>query len=264
MLILSIETSGKNGGVALARGDGNAFDLVGEAAIGAGQYSAELIPRIVELLGRAKIAKHDLDGFAVASGPGSFTGLRVGIATVKALADTLQKPVAAVSVLEAIAVAALRAQANLAANDPDAKERKLRRERITALLDAGRGEVYVGEYAVNFLVHGKRSEILRSLSPIREMLVPGTDIAALNRDTDGDPLSFTSPDERIADALREQGISIMAVERPGARDIARLGIIQLVRGQAAPVADFDANYIRRSDAEIFSLPKIQGPRAAEN
>lgn len=258
MLILAVETSGKNGGVALARGDGTSVHLLGEAAIGTGQYSAELMPRIVELLARAKIGKHELDGFAVASGPGSFTGLRVGIATVKALADTLQKPVAAVSVLEAIAAAAQQAQTHLAASDPDAKERQLQQAHIAALLDAGRGEVYVGEYAVDFLDRGKRSQILRSLTPVREVLVPFTELTVLNPVAADDPLALATPDERIADALRQQGMSVIAIERPGARDIARLGITQLVRGDAAPVADFDANYIRRSDAEIFSLPKIQG------
>ena len=70
-----------------------------------------------------------MDGFIVVSGPGSFTGLRVGLATVKGLCEVLRKPLATVSMLEALAITYGRPGEN-----------------VTAVLDAGRGEVYVGEY----------------------------------------------------------------------------------------------------------------------
>jgi tRNA threonylcarbamoyladenosine biosynthesis protein TsaB len=257
MLILAVETSGKNGGVALARGDAKKFELLGEAPIGTGQYSAELMPRIVELLERARVSKSDVDGFAVASGPGSFTGLRVGIATVKALADTLQKPLAAVSVLEAIAQRAREAQLEIAANDPEARERKLQREHTVALLDAGRGEVYVGIYIIDQFAHGKHGQRGEVRRIVRELLLPFDDLLQNLPQLAPQPLAIATPDEKIAELLREQNVSVIAVERPGARDIARLGIEKLARGEAAPVAELDANYIRRSDAEIFSLPKLQ-------
>ena len=74
-------------------------------------------------------AKSDIDGIAVVDGPGSFTGLRVGLSTVKALCEVLGKPLAAVSMLEALAVTYGEEG-----------------QQITAVLDAGRGELYVGEY----------------------------------------------------------------------------------------------------------------------
>ena len=259
MLILAVETSGKNGGVALARGDGNQFELLQESPIGAGQYSAELMPRIVELLETARISKNDLDGFAVASGPGSFTGLRVGMATVKGLADTLQKPLAAVSVLEAIAATAQAAQGPNTADERAERERNLQRETMVALMDAGRGEVYVGLYGLEFRMrqHGPRSQGMGGLTPVTELLLPFEQVPERIGRLAPEPLTIATPDEKIAAWLRGQEVSVLTVPRPGARDIARLGVEKLARGETEPVADLDANYIRRSDAEIFSLPKLR-------
>jgi tRNA threonylcarbamoyl adenosine modification protein YeaZ len=68
-----------------------------------GAFSAQLMPQIAALLEKHGQSKHDLGAFVVASGPGSFTGLRVGLAAMKALAEALQKPIVAISVLEAVA-----------------------------------------------------------------------------------------------------------------------------------------------------------------
>ena len=65
-------------------------------------FSAQLIPEVAALLTKHGFARDDIDGFVVASGPGSFTGLRVGLAAVKALAEVLEKPIAAVSLLKAL------------------------------------------------------------------------------------------------------------------------------------------------------------------
>src|SRR5437773_2781133 len=106
MLILAVDTSGRNGGVALARDDAQAFKMLASAPLAGGSYSAQLVPQIAALLEEQKLTLDHIDAFAVAAGPGSFTGLRVGLASVKALAEISNKPIAAVSVLEAIAAAA--------------------------------------------------------------------------------------------------------------------------------------------------------------
>src|SRR2546430_2702651 len=131
MLLLSADTSGKFGSIALARGsDGGDCDVMEVVPLAGGTFSAQLVPQIAALLGKHGLRKEDIGGLVVASGPGSFTGLRVGLAAIKALAEILGKPIAAVSLLEAMARTS-GAQG-----------------RVTSLLDAGRGEVYVGEYEI--------------------------------------------------------------------------------------------------------------------
>ncbi len=132
MLLIAIDTSGRNGSVALCRGDADGFETLQLTTLDGGTYSAQLMPTIADLLHQNGLDKAVLDGFAVVSGPGSFTGLRVGLATVKGLCEILQKPLATVSMLEALALT------YGSAGQP-----------VTGLLDAGRGEAYVGEYEVS-------------------------------------------------------------------------------------------------------------------
>ncbi len=123
MLILAVDTSGRRGSVALCRGNANMFEVLAQAELEGGTYSARLVPCISELLNQCGCAKSDIDGIAVVDGPGSFTGLRVGLSTAKALCEVLGKPMAAVSMLEALAVI-YGEEGN----------------QVTAVLDAGRGE----------------------------------------------------------------------------------------------------------------------------
>src|SRR5260221_2667149 len=102
-MLLAVDTSGREGSLALVRVGESAVEMVEEIALAGGVLSAQLIPKIAALLEKHKYSKSDLAGFAVVSGPGSFTGLRVGLAAIKAMAEILRKPIAAVSLLEAIA-----------------------------------------------------------------------------------------------------------------------------------------------------------------
>src|SRR5208282_3885213 len=102
MLMLAIDTSGKNGSIALARVTPGQSDVetIEVVPLAGGAFSAQLVPQIAALLEKLGYSKSDLGAFAAASGPGSFTGLRVGLAAIKALAEALQKPIVAVSLLE--------------------------------------------------------------------------------------------------------------------------------------------------------------------
>jgi len=138
MILLAADTSGKNGSIALARvsesairpHEANLVEIVEVVSLEGGTFSARLVPQISALLEKHGLTRQDIGGFAVASGPGSFTGLRVGLAVIKALAEILGKPIAAVSLLEAVA------RSGTAWG------------RVMTVLDAGRGELYMGEYEV--------------------------------------------------------------------------------------------------------------------
>lgn len=221
MLILAIDTSGRSGSVALARGDAEYFEVLQTADLTGGMYSAQLIPAVTKLLEFCRAGKHDLDAFAVASGPGSFTGLRVGLSAVKGLAEILNKPIAAVSVLETIA----------AASDQSG--------RVIAALDAGRKEIYVGE----FDVRGGRSAV------VRESLLSQAQFSALLEAHPGAEL--ITPDFSIAE-LAGMHLHVKQISAPKAEDFARLGLRKILSGEVVAPDLLEANYIRRSDAEIFS------------
>src|SRR3974390_2367731 len=103
MLIVAVDTSGRKGSIALCRGDLEKFELLQLSSLEGGTYSAQLMPRIAEALKLNQLDKTEVDGFAVVSGPGSFTGLRVGLATVKGLCEALRKPLTTVSMLQEVA-----------------------------------------------------------------------------------------------------------------------------------------------------------------
>src|SRR5579884_3947610 len=105
MLLIAIDTSGRSGSVVLCRGDANSFTTLQLLRLEGGTYSARLMPAIAELLANHQLSKEQIDTLVVVSGPGSFTGLRVGLATTKGLSEVLQKPLVPVSMLEAVAVA---------------------------------------------------------------------------------------------------------------------------------------------------------------
>jgi tRNA threonylcarbamoyladenosine biosynthesis protein TsaB len=228
VLILAIDTSWKHGGLALARGDTQGFELLESAPLEGGTFSAQLVPQTARLLATRNLTKADLDGFAAASGPGSFTGLRVGLAAIKGLAEVLKKPIATVSVLEAMAVVSGV------------------QGRVCAVLDAGRGELYVGEYEVNgeTLQATSLREVLLTQEEFRSSLNPGDVVA--------------TPEQNVAEMLKGRGVRVVTLARPEAELIARIGIRKILAGRTVSPEALDANYIRRSDAEILVLPKIRG------
>jgi len=225
MILLAADTSGKHGSIALTRmpddanrPDDRPMEILEVVPLAGGTFSAQLVPQIAALLGKHGLGVRDIGAVAVASGPGSFTGLRVGLAAIKALAEVLRKPIAAVSLLEAVA----RSAKTLG--------------RITAVLDAGRGEVYAGEYDVGDSVQMRSAR-----------LVPRDELFSL-----ASGCTVVTPDPRIANDAREAGLSAEEVPEPRSDTIARLGWEKVQAGETVTPEDLEANYIRRSDAEIFA------------
>ena len=222
MLIVSVDTSGRKGSVALCRGEGEAFEVLQLISLEGGTYSAQLLPRIAEALRRSHIKKDDVDGFVAVSGPGSFTGLRVGLSTLKGLCEVLHTPLATVSMLEAIVLT-------------HGREKKS----ATAVLDAGRGEIYVGEY---------RNESHRA-TLIQQYIVKLDEFAVHDSNLNGDVLT---PDTKVAERLQSTNRKIVLVDSVDAAGIGRIGLSKLLRQENADPAEVDVNYIRRSDAELFA------------
>jgi tRNA threonylcarbamoyladenosine biosynthesis protein TsaB len=219
MLLLAVDTSGKHGSIAVVRcGPDVACEVLEVAALPGGTFSAELVPQIAALLERHSFSKTDIGAFVVVSGPGSFTGLRIGLAVIKALAEVLAKPVAALSLLEVVASASTSSG------------------RVMAVLDAGRNEVFLGEYEVSGTVTHLIGECL------------------LNRDqcleSAADVLIVT-PDKIIAEAARAKGLQVLEVERPRSDAIARLGWGKIASGETVSAEALEAKYIGQSDGEIF-------------
>ena len=231
MLILGIDTSGRQGSVALLRVQGGELHLLGLSTISGGQYSELLLSTIADLLAHNGLQKTDLGLIAVASGPGSFTGLRIAIATVKGLAEAFAIPVVTVSVLEAIAHAS-------------AAEGK-----VISAIDAQRSEVFWGEYN---LAPAEHSAIMLS-----ESLANFADFTSRIAATPASPKVFTT-DAPLAERLRQTGVDAALLAALSAEDFARLAYRKSLAGIRADVATLDANYLRRSDAELFPALKPGG------
>jgi tRNA threonylcarbamoyladenosine biosynthesis protein TsaB len=213
-LILAVDTTNEHGSLALLR-DG---DLVEEATLHApAGFSGMLYQELALLLERNGVKLPDIDCFAAASGPGTFTGVRVALACVMGLAEVMNRPAVAVSNLEAVArygTAPLRAVA----------------------LDARRSEVYGAVYDDTGTTIAP--EVVSKFEPWLETLP-----AAVGEFVSND-LTLVLTGTRFADAR------VVTAPRALAGAIARIAGDRLARGEASDPAELDANYVRRTDAEL--------------
>ena len=126
MLVLALDTSNRRASIALCSED----DVYGEYTwYVENNHSVQLLPRIQQLVAECHVALTDIDGIAVATGPGSFNGVRVALATAKTLAFVLKKPLFGISTLDILA--AQQQQASYP---------------LCAVMDAGRSEFYAACY----------------------------------------------------------------------------------------------------------------------
>lgn len=222
-LLLAVESSTDWLGVALLEGE---TPLETRREHHPGQGSERLLPLIDELLGAASRSLDAVEGFAVASGPGSFTGLRVGIATVKGLAFGAGTKVAAVSTLDALAHAA-----------------RLDDGIVVAALDARRGELYAS--ATQFRPGTPPTELVSAC------VVTPEELAARLLATSGSPLVWVGDAPGAASDL---ALPVEIREPPeGAPDpawIGRLGARILAAGEGIAPEALAPWYLRRAEAEV--------------
>ena len=214
-MILSIDTTSEFGSIALTDGDRVLEEVLLHSPDGFGHI---LFPQIEKLLARQGVAVNQMDCFAAASGPGSFTGVRIGLAAAKGLAEALGRPIVAVSnlrILASFGTAPLRA----------------------VVLDARRGEVYGAVY--NDDLEAVAEEVVMKFpSWLKTLPADGFEFVA----TDFGPfLSFV-----------DAAVPVITAPRALAGAIGRVAWAEFQAGRACDPAEIDANYIRRSDAELLS------------
>lgn len=228
--VLAIDTSTPAGSVAITRGE----QLLGELFLkGNGTHTDHLLSSIQLLFEKVSLGIEDLDAMAVVLGPGSFTGLRVGIATAKGLALAAEIPVIGVSSLRALAF-----QASFA------------RYPVCALLDARKNEVYAGF----FHWENGAPEALGA----EEVLPPERLLERLEGDTLFVGNGASAYRTLIVRHLGQHAHFAPALwDFPRASCAAILALESLRSGQTVPLAGLSPCYIRLSEAEI-SWRKRQG------
>ena len=230
MLVLALDTSTRGGSCALLDGS----HVVGEQAGDAARPQATRLPgELMALIEQARVPLADVDVYAVAVGPGSFTGLRVGIATMQGLAFAAGKPLIGVSAMDALA------QVGGAEAPPDMPgSARPTIDRIATWVDAWRGEVYASLYEngreVAPPVVDKPDAVLARLGDTPTLFIG--DAAATYHDL----IRTTLPNATIA----EPALPLLA----GA--IARIAADAARAGHRPPPHALRALYVRRPDAEL--------------
>jgi tRNA threonylcarbamoyladenosine biosynthesis protein TsaB len=190
-------------------------------------HSERLLDAIDLVLRKARCELADLDGFSISLGPGSFTGLRIGVSTVKGLAYVVQKPVVGVSTLDVLA--------SQVSPTPYL---------ICPIIDARKGEIYSAFYRYEEFNHLKRLSEYQAIRPevlfgmIREPTIfLGDGVKTYGQDLRNSlkPFAVFSP---------------AALHVPHGSAVARLGVELLVVGKILDLATFSPLYVRRSEAEI--------------
>lgn len=240
--VLAIDTSTSITAVAVTEGT---RVLAEDHAPSEERHGNVILPRVQAVLAAASLQLAELDLLAVGVGPGSFTGLRVGLSTVKGLAFALGKPVCGVSSLEAIALAALE-----------------HAPQVAVLIDAFKSEVYagvfqrgdggelgfVGESATRLpLFHAPPSEAARR---VLERLDPAAAALACG---DGIRRYATEIEATWGDTTRV-ALADPTLDAPRGAFVARLALRDFARSGPSDLATLEPAYVRDSDAKLPDRP----------
>lgn len=226
MLILALDTSSLSGSVAALRDD----SLLGVVSTrGLENYSSRLFRHLDFLLQDLSLALKDFDLFAVSAGPGSFTGLRVGLAAAKGWAEVYSKPVAGISALEAVAA-----------------QSTSHSRILVPVLDARRSQFYFGVY--------RQSAESRTLEGDERVATPDEFIDHIRAHSAEGTITIVAADSAllrdVMPRLHPARVQLDIVSCVLAPAIGRLGLERARSGALSDSLALDANYVRRSDAEL--------------
>jgi tRNA threonylcarbamoyladenosine biosynthesis protein TsaB len=230
VLILALDTCDVRGSVAILRDE----SLLQVAPHTTNEdYSSWLLPSVTAVLASAGLTLRDIDLYAVAAGPGSFTGVRVGLTTVKAWSEVYGRRIAAVSRLEAIASESNAASAYVA-----------------AFIDARRNQIFAALYRRRAAALLERVEDEMVIAPDKFLEWCAAKAASEKIDwVSSDPNCLTQTQQwssRLALNETVQEISPVLASRIG-----QIGYRLALQNQHTDSLSLDANYVRRSDAEIL-------------
>jgi tRNA threonylcarbamoyladenosine biosynthesis protein TsaB len=229
MISLSIDTCDSRGSVAIRRGG---VSVALRRHDSAEDYSSWLLPAVDSALCEVSLTFDHLNLVAVATGPGSFTGVRVGLTAAKAWAEVYKIPLVGVSRLEAIA---------RHADSP--------KNWVAAFYDAHRGQIFAGLYRAS----NSKLELAESESAI----APVDFLRAVIDRTGTDPVRWISLDPQLVSSLPEWnsraaiGEQIELCPADLAYSMGEIGEERAREGLTTDALHLDANYVRRSDAEVF-------------
>jgi tRNA threonylcarbamoyladenosine biosynthesis protein TsaB len=229
VIVLAIDTCDSRGSVSTLR-DEVVLKVVAHES--EEDYSSWLLPAVRECLQGSGLQMEDVDAYVAAAGPGSFTGVRVGLTTVKAWGEVSGKRIAAVSRLEALAAEAPGGTAWVA-----------------AFANAQRGQVFGAVYQRN------GTSLMRVGDEM--VIAPGKFVEAAAELANSESISWVSTDEECIVSEEEwkargmRGERVHRVSSVRAPMIGRIGMAALAEGRFTDALSLDANYVRRSDAEIF-------------
>lgn len=225
MNILGIDSSGLVASVAVLSGE----SIAAEFTVNNKQtHSQTLLPMIEQVVNMSGIALEELDAIAVASGPGSFTGLRIGAATVKGLGLVLDKPIIPVPTLEGLAY-------RLAGMEGV----------ICPLMDARRNQVYTGIYRVQdckleVVLEQEAVDIHEIISKLNGL---GERVTVLG---DGVPVQRETLEKELTVSWQEAPIHL---SRQNAAAVVTLASIYWKEGKSESAAEHRPEYLRKSQAE---------------
>jgi len=244
VLVLALDTSSPTGSIAVLR-DAECRGVISTRSDE--PYSSRLFRQLNFLLDELSVKLDEVDLFAVCTGPGSFTGLRVGLAAVKGWAEVYQKPIAAISALEAVAT---QSQSGAAIVFP--------------VLDARRSQIYAGKYSRNV---EKAPDSWTSLWDERVMtpeeffleLVERNGGLAAGTVPYVESAVIVTPDPALLGVAFEKfqasndhlnSVRIENISAVLAPLVGRLGLLRSQHGRLTNALSLDASYVRRSDAEM--------------
>ncbi len=224
MKVLGIDTSTSCGSVGLVEDEWVISDYLLDLPI---THSERLLKAIDWVLKESRCKGSELDGLAISLGPGSFTGLRIGVGTIKGLALSWEKPVVGISTLEVLA--------SQISSTPYL---------LCPILDARKGEIYTAFYRYEGGTYPQLQSPIEAIDP-RKLVLKIKELTL-----------FFGNGVKTYGALLKENLQHLAMfplppfHIPHGSTVAKLGMERLERGEILDLSNFTPLYIRPSEAEL--------------